>query len=293
MDTRTISLIRTFNRTVTRRVGALDESYLACGRPLGEARLLHEIGRSGNDVRSLREMLKLDSGYLSRLLRSLESQGLVRTAEDEADARVRRVKLTSAGLDEFERYETLSNDLARSFLTPLDTDERARLIAAISEVVRLLRAGEVSVRIEDPACHAAQHCLGQYFSELAARFDAGFDPARSNSATSAEMAPPSGLFIVAWLDGAPVGCGVLKRSQGRIGEIKRMWTDPGVRGLGIARRILRKLEEEAKAWGLECLRLETNRTLVEAQSLYRKQGYVEVAPFNDEPYAHHWFEKRL
>jgi len=102
-----------------------------------------------------------------------------------------------------------------------------------------------------------------------------------------------GLFVVARLDGAPVGCGALKMTEGGVGEIKRMWTDVEARGLGIARRILRKLESEAMALGLERLRLETNRTLVEAQSLYRSAGYVEVARFNDEPYAHHWFEKRL
>lgn len=289
----TISLIRAFNRTVTRRVGALDESYLARGRPLGEARLLHEIGPDGNDVRSLRETLRLDSGYLSRLLRSLENQGLVRTAEGDADARVRRVSLTQTGLDEFGRYDALSNDLAQSFLTPLDEAERERLLKAIAEVMRLLRVGEIEIRVEDPASDAAQHCLLQYFQELAKRFDAGFDPARSNSASLAEMSPPSGLFVIAWLDGAAVGCGALKITEGGIGEIKRMWTDPGARGLGIARRILRRMEGEARGLGLGHLRLETNRTLVEAKALYHGQGYVEVARFNDEPYAHHWFEKRL
>ena len=293
MQSDAISLIRAFNRTVTRRVGALDESYLARGRPLGEARLLHEIGRDGNDVRSLRESLKLDSGYLSRLLRSLESQGLARTAEDQTDGRVRRVSLTEAGLEEFGRYDALSNDLAQSFLSPLDAAERERLIKAIAEVLRLFRAGEVEICAEDPASEAAQYCLAHYFQELARRFDAGFDPALSNSATLAEISPPAGLFVVARLDGSPVGCGALKVTGGGVGEVKRMWTDVETRGLGIARRILRKLESEATALGLERLRLETNRTLVEAQSLYHSAGYAEVPRFNDEPYAHHWFEKRL
>ena len=293
MNAEAISLIRAFNRTVTRRVGALDESYLARGRPLGEARLLHEVGRGGNDVRSLRETLKLDSGYLSRLLRSLENQGLVQTKEGAVDARIRRVSLTEAGLEEFGRYDALSNDLAQSFLLPLDAMQQERLIKAICEVMRLLRAGEVAIRVEDPASGPAQHCLIRYFEELARRFDAGFDPARSNSASQAEMTPPSGLFVVAWLDGVPVGCAALKMAENGTGEIKRMWVDPDARGLGIARRILRTLEGEAMAQGVTCLRLETNRALIEAQSLYRREGYLEVAPFNSEPYAHHWFEKRL
>jgi GNAT superfamily N-acetyltransferase len=107
------------------------------------------------------------------------------------------------------------------------------------------------------------------------------------------MRPPAGLFVIAWLDGAPVGCGALKIADRVTGEIKRMWTAPSARGLGIARRVLRALEAKAREAGLLRLRLETNRVLTEAQALYEKDGFAEVAPFNSEPYAHHWFEKRL
>jgi ribosomal protein S18 acetylase RimI-like enzyme len=72
-----------------------------------------------------------------------------------------------------------------------------------------------------------------------------------------------------------------------------MWTAPSARGLGIARRVLRRLETLAHEARLKRLRLETNRTLTEAQALYRAESYQEVKPFNAEPYAHHWFEKRL
>ena len=151
----------------------------------------------------------------------------------------------------------------------------------------------IDVRAENPASPAAQWCLEQYFTELAARFDNGFDAARSNPASPEEMTPPAGFFVVAWLDGTAVGCGALKVGNEGAGEVKRMWTAPRARGLGIARRILRRLEAQARDMGLTRLRLETNRTLTEAQSLYRAEGYQEVEPFNSEPYAHHWFEKRL
>ena len=72
-----------------------------------------------------------------------------------------------------------------------------------------------------------------------------------------------------------------------------MWTAPSARGKGVARAVLRKLEATARHAGVALLRLETNRALKEAQALYRKEGYIEVAPFNDERYAHHWFEKHL
>jgi DNA-binding MarR family transcriptional regulator len=77
MDRTQIQRVRRFNRLVTQRVGALEDGYLSRGRPLGEARLIFEIGADGADASSLRGRLGLDSGYLSRLLRSLDAQGLV------------------------------------------------------------------------------------------------------------------------------------------------------------------------------------------------------------------------
>src|ERR687898_1222849 len=100
MNEAMVRQVRRFNRTVTQRVGALDDRYLARDRPLGEARVLWEVGDGGCDVRSLRSGLGLDSGYLSRLLRSLEVAGLVTVGPHEADKRVRCVRLTPAGAAE-------------------------------------------------------------------------------------------------------------------------------------------------------------------------------------------------
>jgi ribosomal protein S18 acetylase RimI-like enzyme len=90
-----------------------------------------------------------------------------------------------------------------------------------------------------------------------------------------------------------VGCGALRFHAGAPAELKRVWLAPEVRGLGIGRRLLEELERQARQRGVEALRLETNRALSEAIALYRSSGYREIEPFNDEAYAHHWFEKRL
>ena len=286
-----VNQVRSFNRTVSQHIGALEDNFLDRGRPLGQARFLYEIGRGGAQLRDLRARLGLDSGYVSRLLRSLESQGLV-TAEPAAnDGRVRRVTLTRKGLREVAELDRRSDAFAKSLLAPLSATQRDRLTAAMAEVERLMRASAVQIEVEAPDSPDAQYCLEEYFRELAARFDSGFDPAKTISANADELTPPAGAFVVARLGGRPIGCGALKVRERNIGEIKRMWVGAEARGLGVARRILESLEGLARGFGLRALRLETNRALTEAQALYRKCGYLEVAPFNDEPYAHHWFEK--
>jgi DNA-binding MarR family transcriptional regulator/N-acetylglutamate synthase-like GNAT family acetyltransferase len=293
MDSRQVRQVRRFNRLVTQRVGALDDSYLCRGRPLGEARLIFEAGADGADVRTLRAKLGLDSGYLSRLLRSLEQQRLVSVGKQAKDGRMRRVVLTRRGRAELARYEALSDGLAASMLAPLDPGQRERLVNAMAEVEQLLAAAAIEVRVEPADSANVRWCLAEYFRDLAQRFDAGFDPARSNPATVEDMTPPSGYFVLARVDGVVAGCGALKRLDAATAEIKRMWTVPEMRGRGVAGRVLQALEAIAREAGVKTLRLETNRTLTEAQALYRRQGYDEVSAFNAEPYAHHWFEKRL
>jgi DNA-binding MarR family transcriptional regulator/GNAT superfamily N-acetyltransferase len=284
-----VARVRSFNRTVTRRNGALNDHFLGRGRSLGASRLLFEIGRDGAEIRSLRARLGLDSGYTSRLLRALEADGLVRTGRSPGDARARYVALTPAGRRELTVLDRRSDAAARELLRPLGSRQRAALVGAMETVERLLTAGEVRLELVDPASAPARECLTRYFSELAERFDTGFEPARSPTPV-AEFAPPRGYFLVAVLNGRPVGCGGL-RCRGPVGEIKRMWVERSARGLGIGRRILEQLERLARRRGLPGVRLETNKALTEAQALYRSCGYQEVRRFNDEPYAHHWFRK--
>ena len=163
----------------------------------------------------------------------------------------------------------------------------------MTDIERLLRASQVQIAVEDPTTRDARWCIEQYFKELGERFDAGFDPALSISADAHELTPPAGALLVARLGGQPVGCGALKLHPGAPAELKRMWISPDARGLGLGRRLLRALEEHAREAGVTVLRLETNRALQEAIALYRSSGFLEVDPFNDEPYAHHWFEKHL
>ena len=293
MDATAIGRVRAFNRTVGERIGALEDHFLGRDRPMGQSRVLWEIGDDGVDLRDLRSRLGLDSGYLSRVVRSLESARLVKVEPSRGDGRVRRVRLTALGRAERAELDRRSDEVARSFLEPLSSSQRESLLSAMDNVERLLRSSMVTFAVEDPSTREARWCLEQYFGELNERFDAGFDPGRGISADPEELVPPAGLFVIARLRGRPVGCGALKFHGRSPAELKRMWISRDVRGLGVGRRLLADLERRAKVGGARVVHLETNRNLKEAIALYRSSGYREVAAVNAEPYAHHWFEKRL
>jgi DNA-binding MarR family transcriptional regulator/GNAT superfamily N-acetyltransferase len=293
MDDAMVADVRRFNRTVTERVGALRDHFLGRNRPLGEARVLWEIGVDGREVRALRATLNLDSGYLSRTLRSLEADGLVVVEASPMDRRKRVARLTRTGVKERALLDARSDDLARSLLEPLNDDRQRRLVDAMRTVERLLTATQVEIAPADPAHPDAQRCIAAYFAELDRRSDAGYDPTAGISAEPHEMRPPAGAFLLARLHGETIGCGGIKLHGEAPCEIKRMWVADETRGLGVGRRLLEELERVAAQAGATVAHIETSRHLTEAISLYRSAGWVEVAPFNDEPFADHWFEKRL
>jgi len=288
-----IDQVRRFNRLVTQRAGALDQNFLGRDRPLGESRVLFEIGVEGADLRDLRARLGLDSGYLSRVVQSLSAKGLVRLRSASDDDRVRRAHLTRRGQAEVDEMNRRSDLAAELILTPLSETQRERLVGAMAEVHRLLRAAGTQLEVVDPATPSARWCVAQYFAELGARFEDGFDPGQSLSAEDDELHPPRGAFLLASIDGQPAACGAVKLIAPKVGSLKRMWVASSARGLGLGRRMLEALEAKARELGIETLRLETNRSLIEAIRMYRSSGYLEVPAFNDEPYGDHWFEKRL
>lgn len=288
-----VEQVRRFNRVVAERVGALNDRFLGRPRPLGEARLLWEIGLDGCEVRLLRSRLAIDSGYLSRLLRSLEAAGLVEVSPSPSDARIRVARLTRAGRRERAALDRRSDRLAESLLAALSAEQQRRLVAAMREVERLLVAASVQIKPVDPEHPHARYCLAEYVAELNRRSTRRFDPSVGATALPHEVRPPAGQFFVAYLHDEPVGCGAVKHHPDAPAEIKRMWIAPAARGLGLGRRLLQTLEECARAGGARVAHIETSAVLTEALALYRSTGWLEVAPFNDEPFADRWLEKEL
>ena len=281
-----IARARSFNRLVARHIGALNGRYMG-HRPLGELRVLFEIGAHDATPRDIRTRLGLDSGYVSRVITTLRRAGLITSVPDPHDGRTSRLRVTKAGRAEMRELDRLTDELVASTLGALSEEQRERLLRAQDDVRRLLAIAMVALAPEDPASPDARWCLEHYFAELAERFEEQFDPQSTLPADHLDV------FLVARLSGQPAGCGGLKTLAPRVGELVRMWIDRPHRGLGIGARLLDALEREATARGHRMLRLYTNRALTEAQTMYRRHGYVEIERYNDDPCATNFFEKRL
>lgn len=289
-----VAVLRGFNRAYTQRIGVLDESYLGTGRPLGPSRVLFEVDDAGTVVADLRRSLGLDSGYLSRLLRQLESEGLVTVERDPDDGRRRIVTPTAAGRRERTRLERRSQRLAESLVEPLSPRRRDELAQLLATAERIIRSATVTFTVVDPRSPEARSAVDQYFAELDARFESGFAPERGGANADAEsLRGPTGAFVIMWTDELAIGCGGVQRIDDQTAEIKRMWIHPDWRGLGLGARLLDRLEAQVAELDYTRVVLDTNESLDEAIALYGRSGYTPTERYNDNPYANHWFEKHL
>jgi DNA-binding MarR family transcriptional regulator/GNAT superfamily N-acetyltransferase len=286
-----VSRVRRFNRAVTSAVGALDTSFLGRGRPLGAARVLNAIGHGRSDVGEIRDYLGLDSGLMSRLLRSLEDEGVIATHAHQDDARRRVATLTRAGKREFAAYEAMSNTQAEGFLAR--NSQREALLAAMDLIASALTRDRIALTEMDPQSNEARYCLGEYYAELGRRFKQGFDVSLSRDPDAKDMRRPRGSFLVAMSDMLPIGCVGLKGTEHGYAEIKRLWVAPSARGLGLGKRLMDAAEDAARSLGIALLRLDTNSALPEAGQLYRTTGWREIPRFNDDPYPDLFFEKQI
>jgi GNAT superfamily N-acetyltransferase len=131
-----------------------------------------------------------------------------------------------------------------------------------------------------------------YFADIASRYP-GWSPDLIPSADPAEVAPPSGAWLVAYLDDEPVGCGGVKRLDDSSAELKRIYLAAEARGRGLGRRLLEQLEQHARELGYERLRLDTGDLQPEALGLFRSAGYEQIPDYNGNSWATYWMEKRL
>ena len=240
----------------------------------------------------LRPRLELDAGYLSRLLRSLEADGLVTVAASERDGRVRTARLTARGRAERRLLDRRSDDLAASLLPRCRTAQRDELVAAMDRVDRLLTAAARARRRRRPGRSGRPGLPGRVLRRarraLRRRLRPGPQPdgrrrRDARAARPVRRRPPARR------------ADRLRRRQAPRRSRRRTSSGCGcrraARGLSLGRRLLAELEALAAANGATAVQLETNRTLVEAIAMYRSAGYARGRPVQRRAYADHWFEK--
>jgi putative acetyltransferase len=144
--------------------------------------------------------------------------------------------------------------------------------------IRRTMAGHISIKQDNPHGKAATQLVRELSAEITRRYsDLGDDGSGSFSPNDALV--PRSAFVVARLDGQPVGCGALRPMDSESAEIKRMFVAVGARRLGIGRGILAELERLAGEFGYRVMRLETGNRQPEAIALYEKYGFYRIPPF--------------
>lgn len=286
-----IQRIRRLNRILSRQTGALNQSFLGRGRPLNAARVLWSLAQGKTEVSEIRADLDLDSGLMSRLLRSLEDEGLIETRPGETDARKRTVRFTPAGYEEFKAYDHLSDEVAAKVLE--NYADQQKLLEAVDLVASVYGREHIEIIEVDPEDPRFVTCVQSFEREVTEDLNITFSLAKTGTADLSTLRPPKGVCLVALSEDMPIASASVKAHGTGEGEVKRVWVHPSARGLGLSSRMMRQLEERARGFGMRRLVLDTHGKLQAALALYRRSGWVEIDRYNDNPYAQHFFEKHL
>lgn len=294
-----IAAVRRFSRFYTRSLGLFGEGLLGSPYSMAEARVIYELAnRDQPKARDLIRDLGLDPGYLSRILKRLEEQGLLARSPDQADARANRLALTPTGSQAFHALDTASRAQVGELLAPLGKADRTRLAAAMATVEALLApaaggrtgAGEIAIRRHQPgdigaviAGHARLYheeygwdvTFEALVAEIAAKFINGHDPARERA-------------FIAEHAGEVVGSAFIVRDTDETAKLRLVYVERRMRGTGLGKRLVREAIQFARETGYRRLTLWTNDILHAARRIYETEGFHLVS---EE--SHHSFGKDL
>ena len=151
---------------------------------------------------------------------------------------------------------------------------------------------EVRFEVSDPEQPPASDLLSAMRFELNDVYET-FSRLDNPPLAPSELRAPDGAYLVGYEGAEPVAGGGVRRLVDGVAEIKRMYVRPDARSRGLARALLAALEDAARSLGYQAVRLDTGPKQVHALALYRSAGYVDVAPYNDNPFACFWGEKVL
>jgi DNA-binding MarR family transcriptional regulator/GNAT superfamily N-acetyltransferase len=276
-----IQAFRRFNRFYTQRIGVLQKGLLGSPFSLAEARVLFELAhRDRPTAAELVRELGLDAGYLSRILRGFERQGLLAREASKDDGRESHLSLTGAGREAFADLERRTQEDLRGVLAAIPRSEQARLVEAMRTIEEVLGAAEpappaVVLRSPEPgdmgwvvhrhgALYAQEHGYDASFealvAEIVAKFLRHFDPRRERC-------------WIAEKDGEIVGSIFLVRKSATVAKLRLLLLEPQARGLGVGARLVDECVHFAREAGYRRITLWTQSHLEAARRLYEKAGF--------------------
>lgn len=297
--------VRAFNRFYTRELGVLRESFLDAGLSLPEARVLYEVRHGKNVTASdIAEQLRMDPGYLSRVLQALRRRRLIARERSPEDGRQAMLTLTAQGKKQFELQNDRQNEEVEKLLKKLPSERQRELVSAMQTIRRLLgdASSEASnkafilrpPRLGDMGWVVFRHGEGyatvygwtEQFEALVAGVVADFE-------TSHDAARER--CWIAERDGQRIGCVFVVKHHDRenVAKLRLLWVEPSARGLGLGKALVRECTQFARQAGYEKLVLWTNSELKAARGLYEKEGYklVKREPhpvFPEGQFAEEW-----
>jgi DNA-binding MarR family transcriptional regulator/RimJ/RimL family protein N-acetyltransferase len=278
---RKIDAIRRFNRFYTRQIGLLQEHLATSPLSLTEARVIYELAHQDRTTATrLAQELGLDAGYLSRILRAFQRQGLIEKRASATDGRQALLLLTRRGRRAFEALDAGARSEVTGMLEGLAEDAQARLVAAMSVIEQVLQAqpearANYLLRPHQPgdlgwivqrhgAFYAQEYGWNEEFeglvASIAGKFLREFDPKRERC-------------WIAEKDGENVGSVLLVRRSATIAQLRLLLVDPKARGLGIGARLVDECSRFARLVGYRKIMLWTDSQLHAARSIYEKAGY--------------------
>jgi DNA-binding MarR family transcriptional regulator/GNAT superfamily N-acetyltransferase len=294
----TAKSIRHFNRYYTNKLGLLARYRFDTKMTLTEARVLFEIGRRGSHTQgSLGSELKIDGGYLNRVVGRLIDRGMAERRRDEDDGRIVLLELTEEGRRTAALIDEASDDEASSIVDGMSEAAAAQLIGHMRAIERLLEGrGKSPPLIESvergPAVASVRVLMREYLEFLGE--DLGFQGIeRELAGLPGKYAPPKGALFLARLPlkgegrgpaaGEPAGCAALRALEGDACEMKRLFVRPEYRGYGIGRALAARAIETARSLGYGRMRLDTLERLEGAVLLYRSLGFEPIPPYCENP----------
>nr|WP_316638787.1 bifunctional helix-turn-helix transcriptional regulator/GNAT family N-acetyltransferase [uncultured Roseateles sp.] len=294
-DTPTVEAVRRFSRFYTGQLGLLDDGLLDSPFSLSEARILYELAhRPDLTATTLRSELRLDAGYLSRILKRFEGRGLLSRRTSPDDGRQTLLSLTEAGHAAFAPLNEGSRRQVAALLEPLNPDQQGELVQALVTVERLLGApapavayllrphqiGDIGwVTRRQAMLYAQEYGWDESFEALVAEIGAKFIK---------EFDPKKERCWIAEREGAIVGSVFVVRESDEAAKLRMLYVEPSARGLGLGRRLTEECIRFARQQGYKTLTLWTNDVLVSARKIYQAAGFQLVAEER-----HHSFGKDL